>query len=208
LIPVKDNRRGDDFDSEVIGRVLGGDVNAFESLMEKYGDRVCRIVSNHVPRDYTEEVVHEAFVRAYRSLPGYSAKAPFGYWLSKIAVRCCYDFWRNRRRNREIALTSLTEDHQKWVDAVRSVESQEVFEREAGRKEAGEVLEYALERLSAGDRTVLTMLYLDGIPVKEAADLLGWSVVGVKVRAYRAKRKMRRVVSELLEQKDHEDESR
>ncbi|HOI94013.1 MAG TPA: RNA polymerase sigma factor [Syntrophobacter fumaroxidans] len=208
MIPVKDNRRGDDFDSEVIRRVLEGDVNAFESLMDKYGDRVCRIVRNHVPRDHTEEVVHEVFVRAYRSLPGYTAKAPFGHWLSKIAVRCCYDFFRNRRRNREIVLTNLTEDHQKWVDAVRTAESHEVFEKEAGRKEAGEVLEYALERLSAADRMVLTMLHLDGVPVKEAADLLGWSVVGVKVRAYRAKRKMRKIVSELLDEKDHEDESR
>jgi RNA polymerase sigma-70 factor, ECF subfamily len=203
---VKDNRRGDDFDSEVIERVIEGDVNAFESLMDKYGDQVCRIAQNHVPRENMEEVVHEAFVRAYRSLPGYSAKAPFGYWLSKIAIRCCYDFWRSRLRNREFALTNLTEDHQKWLDAVQAAESREVFDRESSRKEAAEVLDYALQRLPAGDRMVLTMLYLDTIPVREAAELLGWSVVRVKVTAYRAKRKMRRIVSALLEERNEDDE--
>lgn len=207
MIPVKDNRRGDDFDSEVIRRVIEGDVNAFESLMDKYGDQVCRIALNHVARENMDEVVHETFVRAYRSLPGYSAKAPFGFWLSKIAVRCCYDFWRNRRRNRELSLTNLTEDHQKWLDAVQAAESREVFDRETSRNEAGEVLDYVLERLPAGDRMVVTTLYLDAVPIREAAELLGWSVVRVKVTAYRAKLKMRKMVSALLEERKKDDET-
>ncbi len=168
-----DNKLPDVVDSEIIRRVTNGEVNAFELLMEKYGDMVSRIVSRHIPHAKSEEVVQDVFVRIYQSLGSYSAKSPFSFWLSKIAVRCCYDFWRQQHRKKEFALSGLTEDHQNWIDAVQAAESREVFEREASRREAAEVLEYALGKLSAEDRMVLTMVYLEGIPVAEVAGLLG-----------------------------------
>ncbi len=200
-----DDNHADEVDSAIIRRVAGGEVDAFELLMEKYGDLVCRIVARHIPQARAEEVVQEVFIRAYQSLGTYSARSPFGFWLSKIAVRSCYDFWRQQHRKKEFALSGLTEDHQKWLDTVQAAESREAFEREVSRNEAVEVLEYALEKLSAEDRMVLTMVYLEGSSVGEVADLLGWTVVRVKVRAHRSRHKMRKIISGLLGERHKED---
>jgi RNA polymerase sigma-70 factor (ECF subfamily) len=71
------------------------------------------------------------------------------------------------------------------------------------RAEGKEVLHYALERISAEDRMVLSLVHLEGLPVKEAAELLGWSVVKTKVRAHRARREMRKIIAELMEVRVH-----
>jgi RNA polymerase sigma-70 factor, ECF subfamily len=185
-------------DDEIIRRVLGGDVNVFELLLHRYRPLVFGIVLKHVPHDSAEEVAQDAFVRAYQSLPGYAAKSSFQRWLATLAVRSCYDFWRNRRRNRELPLSSLTQEHQKWLDEVLAPQSRDAFLEHTAREEGKEVLYYALDRLSAEDRMVLSLVHLDGLSVKEAAEMLGWGMIKTKVRAHRARREMRKIILELI----------
>jgi len=185
-------------DSEIISRVIRGDVNAFELLVGRYRALVFSIVLKHVPAEKAEDVAQDAFLEAFRSLSSFAEKSPFLHWLARITVRCCYDFWRGHR-HREIPVSSLSEDSEEWLDQVLAARSREVFEREASRREASEVLAYALGKLSPEDRMVLTLVHLDGHPVKEAAELLGWSVVSVKVRAHRSRQKLRKIISNLLD---------
>jgi RNA polymerase sigma-70 factor (ECF subfamily) len=185
-------------DSEIIRRVSGGDVNAFETLVHRYAPLVLGIVRRHVPGNKTEDVVQDTFVEAFRSLGSFSHKSPFSHWLSKIAVRCCYDFWRGYRGSSEIAVSSLSGNVENWLDHVQAARSREAFEREAAKTEAAEVLTYALAQLSPEDRVVLTLVHLDGRPIKEAAALLGWSAIAVKVRAHRSRKKLRNIISDLL----------
>jgi len=185
-------------DRDVIHRVLSGDVNAFELLVERYKAHVFKIVLGHVPREKAEEVAQDAFARSFESLSNFSGKGSFSHWLARIAVRCCYDFWRDHHRREETALSVITEDHQRWLDDMLAAQSREEFEREAAKAEAREILQYALGQLSAEDRMVLTLVYLEGASIGEASDLLGWSVVSVKVRAFRAKRRLRAIISEML----------
>jgi RNA polymerase sigma-70 factor (ECF subfamily) len=96
-------------------------------------------------------------------------------------------------------MSSISEDSENWLEGVLSADSQANFEQESERKEAEEVLNYALSRISAEDRMVLTLVHLDGHSVKEAADLLGWSVITVKVRAHRSRNKLRKIITDLLE---------
>jgi RNA polymerase sigma-70 factor, ECF subfamily len=84
----------DPVDSQIIRQVLEGHVNAFEILLKRYQRQVFKIVGGHVPRDMVPEVASEVFVRAYIALPGYAARNTFGSWLTGIAVRSCYDYWR------------------------------------------------------------------------------------------------------------------
>jgi RNA polymerase sigma-70 factor, ECF subfamily len=188
-------------DVDIISRVIEGDVNAFEVLIARYRSLVFGILLKHVPPDRAEEVAQDTFVEAFRSLGSFSSRSPFKHWLSKIAVRCCYNFWREQYGNKEIPASSFSEDAGKWLDDVLAADSREAFEREAASNDAAEVLAYAMDKLSAEDRMVLTLVHLDGYSVKEAANLLGWSLVLVKVRAHRSRNKLRKIISELLEER-------
>jgi len=185
-------------DTEIIRRVLSGETNAFELLLERYGPLVFSIAARHVPRSEVEDVAQEVFIRAYRSLAAFAGQGPFNHWLSKISVRCCYDYWRSSRRWREVPASSLTDEHRDWMDRIMTAESQETFEQETAQREAQETLRYLLERIPAADRMVLALVHLEGRSAGEAAEMLGWSEVKVKVKAHRARRKLQKLMNGLL----------
>ena len=177
-------------DTEIIRRIIDGDVNSFEYLLKKYQNHVLRIVTKHIPYNEVEEVAQEVFVRAYQALPGFKKQGGFRQWLSAIAVRACYDFWRRRYRSRELPMSDLNERHREWLEKTLSDESDQSFHETGQKKEAGELLDWALSKLSAKDRMVLELVYLEGLSMKEAAELLGWSVANVKVRSFRSRKKL------------------
>ena len=189
-------------DHAILRRVRGGDVDAFESLITKYKGHVFAIVANHVPRDRVEEIAHDVFVAAYTSLPRYKASKPFEHWLARIALRRCYDFWRREKRSKEIPISAITDEHEAWILDVRSAQSVDDFERERARGEAKEILEWALAKLAPGDRMAVTLVHLEGYSVNEAAALLAWSVSKVKVRAHRARRRLREMIGTLLTERN------
>lgn len=188
-------------DNEIIKQILQGNVDDFEVILKRYDSYVFSIVAKHVPYDRVEEVAHDVFINTYKSLPTYKAETPFKNWISKIAVRRCYDFWREHYRLREIPMTSLSEEHCKWFDTVVSDQSHESFQREESRKELREILEWALSKLTPEDRMVVTLLHLEGLSVREVAELLGWSVVNVKVRAHRSRSRLHKYLSTLYSDK-------
>jgi len=185
-------------DSEIIRQVLEGNVNSFESLMVRYKDLVLRIVKKHVPYSETEEMAQETFIRVYQSLSGFKSRGDFKQWVSSIAVRACYDYWRKVYRNKEVAMSSLTERQQKWLEEVASDQPEIPFQDDDVQKEATELLDWAMERLSPEDRMVLELVYLEGLPGKEVADLLGWSLANVKVRAFRSRNKLKKILQETI----------
>lgn len=186
-------------DDEIVRRVLDGDVNAFEYLLVKYQDQVLKIVRKHIPYGQVEETAQDVFVRAYQSLSSFKSESGFLQWLSVIAVRTCYNFWRKQYRSREFPMSTLTEKHQDWLEKIISDQSSQLFNEQSSQKEAKEVLDWALDRLSAEDRMVLELVYLEGLPGKEAAELLGWSVVNVKIRSHRSRKKLRKLIAESIE---------
>ncbi|MEE9556234.1 MAG: RNA polymerase sigma factor [Candidatus Adiutricales bacterium] len=185
-------------DLEVIESVLAGNVNEFEVLLEKYQAYVFTIVSRHVPYDQVEEVAHDTFIQAYKSLPTFAAQSPFRFWLSKIAVRSCYNFWRVQYKIKEVPSSSFSHDSRNWLDEVMTEPSLESFEREAERQEAKDLLDWALNKVSAADRMVIKLIHLEGLSMKEAADQLAWSVAKVKVRAHRARKKLHKLIEKLI----------
>ena len=160
-------------DREIIQRIIDGDADAFAHILTKYKDHVMGVVNRHVPYDQVEETAHDAFIRAYQSLATFSGEDNFRHWLSSIAVRTCYDFWRERYKAREIPMSSLTEKHREWLENVISDTSDKAFSEHGSRKE----------------------VYLEGQTVKEAAELLGWTTANVKVRSFRSRRKLHKLLS-------------
>ncbi|MDP2644967.1 MAG: RNA polymerase sigma factor [Desulfobacterales bacterium] len=185
-------------DAEVVRQVIAGNANAFELLLKKYNGLVLQIVKRHLPSQEVEETAQDVFLRAYRSLPAFRQEGDFSHWLSAIAVRTCYDYWRRAYRAKEILLSELTDRHQQWLENLISAQSEEAAAPKGYRSEAGEVLDWALARLPAKDRIVLELIYFEGLGVKEAAGLLGWSVANVKVRSFRARKKLEKTLNKMI----------
>ena len=185
-------------DTEIIRQVIDGNVNAFESLLIKYEALVLKIAKRHVPPSEVEETAQNAFVRAYKSLPTFKGEGDFKQWLSSIAVRTCYDYWRKAYKSREVPMSTLTEKHRKWLEEVVSDQSEWALHEKGLREEAKELLDWALGKLNTEDRTIIELIYLEGLSGREAADLLGWSIANVKVRSFRSRKKLHKILTDVM----------
>ena len=192
------NSASDHTDEEIIARVVSGDSQVFELLVDRYKLPVARIVKGKVPLEEAQEVMHEVFIRAFESLANYRPQKPFQNWLAILAVRTCYDFWRQRYRNKEVPLTSLSPEQQNWLQGQPWQGAADGPESAVERFEAWEILDWALAHISPEDRMVLTMVHAEGCPVAEVAENLGWTVANVKVRAFRARKKLRKIIAQAL----------
>jgi RNA polymerase sigma-70 factor (ECF subfamily) len=185
-------------DTEIIQQVLSGDTNAFESLLTRYKGLVLNIVKRHVPFSEAEEVAQNSFIRVFEALSTYKGEGEFKQWLSAITLRSCYDYWRKAYRSREIPMCSLTERHRDWLEGVISDQSESLLQKKGLQKEAGELLDWALAKLSPKDRMVVELVYLEGLTAKEAGALLGWTVSNVKVRVFRSRKRLQRILTEVI----------
>lgn len=193
-----DQRSSDD---EIIQNVLKGNVDDFEGLVRRYQAHVINMVKRHVPERDVEETAQEAIVRAYRSLSSYRSKGRgFKAWLSTVTIRACYDYWRKTYRSKEVPLSSLSDDHKRWIEQVAAQESSQSMRAKAASDEARKVLDWGLSHLSAEDRMVLELVYFEELTGREAAELLGWTTTNVKVRAFRARRKLEKILQEIIEE--------
>ena len=160
-------------DAEIIGQVIEGNVNAFETLMTRYQDLVLKIVKKRVPFSNLEETAQDVFIRVYQSLPTFKGKSHFSQWVSSIAVKTCYDYWRKTFRSQEVSMSSLSEKHQNWLEEAISDPSESSLDEKVSQKEGMELLDWALGQMSPEDRMVLELVYLEGLSGKEAAKYFG-----------------------------------
>lgn len=167
-----------------IQKICSGDTEAYRTLMDRHQTHVSRLMWRF-SRDPLahEELVQDVFVEAYLHLNGYQGKAPFEHWLSRIAVRVGYRFWKLEARHRKHQ--SLTAEH--WSQIAAANTSIDALE-------AGELLHRLLAQLSPRDRLVLTFRYLEELDVAQTAEKIGWSQAMVKVQCLRAKRKLDKMV--------------
>lgn len=186
-----------DTDWQVICRIREGEVDAYAALLEKYRDRVAALVSRYVPANMVAEVAQEVFVSAFFSINSYTPRQPFEHWLLRVAVRRSYDYWRKQYRSREKSFSALSKEELRWVEAAMTAPNEESTEGSYDQAHAANVLEAALLTLSPEDRMVITLVHLEGLSVREAADQLGWSTVNVKVRAHRARKKLAALLEEI-----------
>jgi len=185
-------------DDEIIRAVREGDVEAFESLVVKYQPRVFATARRYARReDEVADIVQEVFMKAFHKLGGFRGEAPFEHWLMRLAVRTCYDFLRGHQRNREHSLTDLGDDERDWLERFHS----EPGEAREDASAARELVWKVLEQLPAPARLVITLLEIEDRTVKEISELTGWSVPLVKVRAFRARAQMRKILERMTRDK-------
>lgn len=172
-------------DEALVAATLRGDDDAFSELVTRHKRRVFTTAARFARDDHQlDDICQEVFLRAYRHLGKFRAEAPFAHWLAKITVSACYDFLRKERRVREQA--SLDASVLEMPD--RRIESAVA----AGR--ARELLDYALRRLSPEERLIITLAGIEERPMREIAELTGWTESNVKVRAFRARQNLKRIL--------------
>lgn len=185
-------------EAELIAAVLKGDAASFEPLIEKYSPRVFATARRYARRESEiEDIVQEVWLKAYQKLGSFRGEAPFEHWLMRLAVRTCYDFLRSHQRNREAAFSDLTEPEDDWLD--RFIHQPESARENA--EAARQLVQRVLQQLSPPARLVITLLEIEDRSVKEISKLTGWSVPLVKVRAFRARAEMRKILAKLAKEK-------
>ena len=129
------------------------------------------------------------FVEAFTGLHSYRAQSPLIHWLRKIAVRVGYRYWKQQARAGEqsVQLSAVAKELEGFTGS-----------NDDKQMEASEILDGLFEALSVRDRLVLTLLYWDGCSVEEAAELSGWSKATVKIQAYRARKRLQKLIEESL----------
>ena len=179
-------------DAELLARIRNGARDDFREIVQRHQARVFAILHRY-ERDAhkVEDLAQETFLKAWRALEQFDGRAPFEHWLSRIAVRTALDHLRReKRRQNEIGLPELGDGALEWLrhDDERS---------ELDARQAAELLDLALRELSPADRVVITLQELEGRSVKEICALTGSSSVAVRLRALRARAKLRKALEKL-----------
>jgi RNA polymerase sigma-70 factor (ECF subfamily) len=185
-------------EAELIAAVLGGDASSFEPLVARYSGRVFATARRYARRESeVEDIAQEVWLKAYEKLSSFRGQAPFEHWLMRLTVRTCYDFLRKHQRNRETAFSELSAPENDWLERFVTQPESALQTSNAAKQLVGRIL----EQLSPPARLIITLLELEERSVKEIAQLTGWSVPLVKVRAFRARAEMRKILAKIAKEK-------
>lgn len=179
-------------DAELLQRIRDGATDDFAEIVRRHQSRVFAILYRY-ERDAQrmEDLAQETFLKAWRALDQFDARAPFEHWISRIAVRTALDHLRKEKKRRgEIGLDDLGDDVLDWL---RSDDEKS----ELDARGAAEVLALAMQALSPTDRIVITMQELEGRSIKEIAAALNVSGIAVRVRGVRARARLKRALENL-----------
>jgi RNA polymerase sigma-70 factor (ECF subfamily) len=172
-------------DDDLARRACAGEASAFEQLVRRHAAMAIG-AAFRITRDQglAEDVAQEAFLKAFRALPAYREQQSFAGWLRTITIRCALDTVRRRRPE----VTIEGEAKQKFLMDNRFEKRQEDYSR----------LHHALAQLPALDREIVLALKADGRSVADVAKELSRTKTGIRVRAHRALKKLRKILMEDL----------
>jgi len=174
-------------DNLIIARVLDGDVKAFTLLVDSYKDiaftMACRLLAN---REDAEEVVQDSFVKIYRSLASYRQESKFSTWLYRIV----YNTAISKLRLRKNKFSSLDDN---TIDACYEI-SEEIYENDNSV-----ILNMAMKKLTEEERAILTLFYLNESDINEIHKITGLSKTNIKVKLFRARKKLQELVAGMQE---------
>ena len=183
-------------DEELVGIVVGGDVDCFEELITRYQPRVFGMARKYFRNESdAEDVVQTIFTKTFQKLSSYKGTAPFEHWFMRLSVNACYDALRRKRNRPDQTISDMLFDDESWQDRLGNIP--DASDR-VGLEEARELVYTVLGQISDRARIVLTLQELEGRTIKEIAEITGWSESLVKVQAFRARKEMRASVERFL----------
>ena len=181
-------------DAQLVGLVLAGDETAFESLFDRHKRLVGSIAARYFRQpEQIEEIIQIAFAKTYVELARFRGTFDMSFvsWLARITSNACLDVLRNQKRRPE----DLIDDLELSETLIGETDQHRSSEECLSDRDLADKL---LSHLPADDRALLQMLYAEDMSVAEAARQMGWSVSKIKVRAWRAKHGLRRILKRYL----------
>jgi RNA polymerase sigma-70 factor, ECF subfamily len=179
-------------DALAVAKVQAGDQAAFRLLVERHSHDLFRLAYRMTGNEQdAEDMVQETFLRAYRKLGQFQARANFGTWLHRIAANCAFDLLRKRQRYERadqpaaFELVTLADDAPAPDDAVCRVEM-------------ARAIESALDQLTAMERTAFVLRHFDDHSIKEIGHVLDLGQSAAKQAIFRAVQKVRRALEPIL----------
>src|ERR1017187_6810508 len=182
-----------------VGRAGERDDDAARALFRHLYPLVSRLVRSHLPRRTSQEdLVQTVFMKMFANLDQFSGAVPLEHWVSRIAINTCLNQLAAEKVRPELRWADLSEEQTEALEAVTAgPEELEPLQNLAAR----EIVEKLLEQLAPTDRLVVTLLHLEGHTVAEVRQITGWIVPVIKVRAFRARRKLRKHFEKLMAEK-------
>ncbi len=179
-----------------VDRVRQRDEDAARLLVNHLYPLVLRLVRAHRPQRTSEDdLVQTVFMKMFGSLDQYRGAVPLEHWVSRIAINACLNQLQAEQRRPELRWSDLSEGQQVVVDALVARDDDS---HPTDALAAREIIEKLLAQLDPGDRLLLTLLHLEGHSPAEVARLTGWSGTRVRVRAFRARQRLKRRFRHLL----------
>lgn len=171
-------------EQEIIKQILSGDKDKYELLIRKYNPRLYRVALSILGEDaLIEDVMQDAYIKAYRQLHTFEGRSSFSTWLTRILINECMMKMRQTKRAAEV--------YQSGHDNIAEPHHVATPERKALNSELKQVLETAISALPEKYRMVFVMREIEGMSVAETVDVLGVGEANVKTRLSRAKEMLR-----------------
>jgi len=176
-----------------------GDESAFAEIVRRYSPRVFSVASRFFrQRSLVEEAAQEVFLKAFTQLGSFEGRGSIEGWLTRIATNTCLNMIRGAKRRPELTVSDLTDDEAQWLDHVDGREQPSVENIVV----ATDLADRVLSVLSPEDQQALLMIDGEEASIREVAEATGWSESKVKVRAFRARKKVREAMEKLLNRGD------
>jgi RNA polymerase sigma-70 factor (ECF subfamily) len=183
----------DDFDAGALVRAaLQHDDDAARALVRRLYPLVAKMVRAHRPRRTPEEdLCQMIFIRVFQKLSQFSGKVPLEHWVSRIAINTCLNQIAAEKVRPEVRRADLSEEEQAVVENLATTAEELAPDRRAASRQ---LVEHLLQTLKPVERLVVDLMYLQGRSVEEIRQMTGWSGALVKVRAFRARQKLKQLL--------------
>src|SRR6266700_5806811 len=181
--------------SALVKAALQHDDEAARALVRQLYPLVSKLVRTHRPRRTAEEdLCQMIFIKVFQKLSQFSGKVPLEHWVSRIAVNTCLNQIESERVRPELRHADLSEEEQAVVENLATSADELAPDR---RFASRQLVEHLLDALKPVERLAIDLLYLQGRSVEEIREITGWSAALVKVRAFRARQKMKEYLARI-----------
>ena len=185
---------------ELVAAVLREDENAARELVRILYPLVAKLVRAHRPvRSAEEDLCQMIFIRVLQKLSQFSGKVPLEHWVSRIAVNTCINQIQSEKARPELREADLSEEQVAVINNLAATTGELAPDESFASRQ---LVEHLMTALKPTERLVIDLLYLQQHSVAEIRRLTGWSGALVKVRAFRARAKMKQLLSNLTAQEN------
>jgi RNA polymerase sigma-70 factor (ECF subfamily) len=198
-------------DEELVKKFLGGDQHAFTELVRRHKAWVITKAAHYSQNSQeTDDLAQTIFIKAFRNLHSFGFRCPFRHWLARIATNACHDHLRKRRSHSWLFFLPQHSDNHD-VPALPDIPDTSLdcsgTDAETSMHILLPLLAPAIRRLAPADQLLITLKEIEQKSLEEISSLTGWSIANVKVRAHRARHRLKTILEKMTRQREGESKT-